>query len=495
MSNEQSWREKAIKAIDILKKISQPPLQYATITGIGEETVDIALTNGSTYVVYYDPQLKEKFELGQTVRVSPETLAVVGIEGKILNNTASIVKDILDDGRVKIEGLGGQEKVIQTAIPDLKPGENILVDNSYSVVTESLGQATKAYQLDKLPQVPWDAIGGLEKAIEELKEAVENPFIHQEIYQQFPGKQLTKGILLHGPPGCGKTMLGKAVAYNLALQKKEKQGGELDGYFLYAAGPEFLQRFVGTGEEKVREMFSNARETASQNGYPVVIFIDEPEAVLRQRGTGISSDASDPITNQFLVEMDGLNPLENIVVMLATNRPELLDSALIRPGRVDKKVYVPRPNQEAATKIFEIYLKNIPLRKEGRLLGKKKGTLASPKLRAKYANHAAAQVFNGSHPILKILYQDGSKDFINYQHTFSGASVVSIVGKATDYAIQRGIKGQDLNLTKDDLSQAVETEYQQNRLLTNQITKDDVKAVAGEKFEQILEIRPNYQED
>ena len=329
MSNEeQAWREKAMEAVEILKKISQPPLIYATVLNIDGETVDIATQNGQTQVVYYNPKLKDKLKVGQTVQISPETMAVMKIEGELKSRCSTTVKDVLKDGRVKIEDRG-LERVIQTAVK-VKPGDNVLVDNSYNVVVENIGNNTKAFKIDRVQEVPWSSIGGLESTIEEIRDAIERPFIHKKIYARFPNKKAAQGVLLYGPPGCGKTMIGKGIAYNLALQKKKQDGGELNGYFMYMAGPEFLNKWVGNGEAKVREMFASARETTSERGDPVVIFIDECETVLKKRGTGISSDATDSLVNQFLVEMDGLKQRENIYIVLATNRQDMLDPAVIK---------------------------------------------------------------------------------------------------------------------------------------------------------------------
>jgi proteasome-associated ATPase len=253
---------------------------------------------------------------------------------------------------VKIED-AGLERVLQTSV-GVKVGDGILVDASRSVVVQNIGNTSKAYKIDKVPEVPWSTIGGLENTISTIRQAIEDPVKYREIYAKFPNKKNAQGLLLYGPAGCGKTMLGKAVAYNLALSKKERDGGELNGYFMYVAGPEFLQKFVGTGEAKVREMFATARETAAENGDPVVIFIDEPEAVLKKRGSGISSDASDSIVNQMLCELDGLRSRDNIYLILASNREDIIDPAILRPGRIDKKIYVPRPSKESAGKIFEI---------------------------------------------------------------------------------------------------------------------------------------------
>jgi len=478
----KSWREKALQAAEILRKISQPPLVYATVLGVDKETVDIATNNGQTYVVSFNPKIKDKIKMGVTVRLSPETMAVVDVAGNVMQRSATTVKDVLKDGRIKIDHQG-LERVIQSSIA-VKVGDNVLVDNSYSVVVESLGNSSRAYKIDKVPEVPWSSIGGLEGTIESIRDTLEMPFLHRAVYDRFPNKKPAQGVLLYGPPGCGKTMLGKGIAYNLALMKKQRDGGELNGYFMYVAGPEFLQKWVGTGEAKVREMFATARETAAENGDPVVIFMDEPESVLKKRGTGISSDATDSIVNQILCEMDGLRPRDNVYVVLATNREDILDPAIIRPGRIDKKIYVPRPNQESAEKIFSIYLKDLPFASDGLFRGKPTSE--------SYAKHAASEVFEIERPMAYIFYRDGSRDTIHYQHVFSGASAVSIVGRATDLAIKRGIQKKNSDLTREDISVAINAEYEENRRLTNLIAPEDVRAVAGDRISEVADVRPAY---
>ncbi len=488
MSDGDDWREKAMEAYAILKKISEPPLQLATLTNVGEEYVDVALTGGNTFTVSYDPRLKSKLKIGQTVRLNPESMAVVAVAGEVKTHGTAVVKDVLKDGRVKIESRGGIEKIIPSAVKNIKAGDSVIVDNGYSVVLENLGNSSKAYSLDKVPEVPWSSIGGLEAVIEELKDAVELPFEHREIFKKYPNKKPAKGILVYGPPGCGKTMLGKGLAYNMALKKREKNGGELNGYFLYVAGPEFLQSLVGAGEAKIRELVGTARRTASENHDPLVVFIDEPEAVFRQRGGGLTTiggyHVTDSLVNQLLVEMDGLNETDNIVFMFATNRPELLDSALMRPGRIDRKIYVPRPKQSGAEQIFEIYLDKMPL-------APKKGH-AAKELKSVYAQHAATEIFGQKLPLMRLVYSDSSEDTLEYKHVFSGAAAVSIIGRATDYAIKRAIKEESGDLTCNDLSKAVAKEYHENRGLANIVTKDDVQAVAGDKFDEIVRTEMLY---
>jgi len=324
----------------------------------------------------------------------------------------------------------------------------------------------------------------LDDVINEIKKTIIMPFVYKEVYAKFPAWHPIKGALFYGPPGCGKTMLGKAIAYEMAELKKQKGDKDASGYFMYLAGPEFLQELVGAGERKVREVFGAARETSGEKGDPVVVFIDEPESVFKQRGTGISTDANDSITNQFLAEIDGMKPLDNVIILLATNRPELLDSAVIRPGRIDRKIKIPRPNQKSAEDIFKIYLKGMPLKPIGK--GKQEEL---------YAAFAAKEIYEKPRPLMEIKYADGTKGIVHYKDIFSGASVVSIIRRATGAVIEREIAtGKNEELTKEDLVMAIEAEFNENKGLSNLVTKDDLKRITGENYsnKQIIGVVPLY---
>ena len=482
---ENVYVAKLKEAKEFIEKLTSPPLRQALIIRIGEDNVDIAYGNGNVDVVNYNPDLKGKLKRGQTVLVSPENGTIMRIKEKARSYPIAYVKDKLSDREIRILIEGFREKIVDTTIKDVKIGDSVLVDNSHNLILKNLGNTTKAYKLDKVPEVPWDAIGGLEQTIEELREAIEFPFVYKEFYARFPGRQNPKGALLYGPPGCGKTLLSKAVAYNIALNKQKKNGGELNGYFLYASGPEFLQKYVGEGEAMVRELFANGREASSENGDPVVICLDEPEYILRKRGTGISTDATDSLVNQFLAEIDGLKPLENLIVLLATNREDLMDPAILRPGRIDRKIYVPRPNKEASEKIFEIYLKDMPLDKE------LPDTNHTPQ--KLYAMQAASAIFDQTLPILNILYNDDTHDILEYKHIFSGASVVSIVSRAVDYAIKRGRKTASAMLNLQDILEAIGKEYLENRTMPNIATEADIKTIAKDK--KIVDVEVLYRKN
>jgi proteasome-associated ATPase len=479
-----NWREKALEAIGILKKLSKPPLTYATFLGFRDETqtAEIATADGSLHIVNYNPRIKDKLNLGDTVNVVPGNLAIVKKDGAIYSRTPASISEVLKDGRVQID-INNTKKIIKSAIPNLKVGDSVLTDNSTSIVVEYINNNTKgAYKIDKVPNVPWSAVGGLEDAIIEIKKQIETPLIHKDIYDKFPNKKPIKGALLYGPPGCGKTLIAKAIAYNMALQRKECYGGELNGFFMNVSGPEFLQKYVGVGESKVREMFAQARETALEHNGQVVLFIDEGESVFKKRGTGISSDATDTLVQEFLYQMDGMKSNDDVLVLLASNRPELLDPAVVRPGRIDRKIYVGRPNEVGAEKIFEIYLKDQPLEKTG--------MFKSPESQMiDFSTHAARQIYGQYLPMLDIFYKTGEKVQLEFKHVFSGATAVSVVGRATDFAIDRAVKGGDYRLTKKDVSEAVMAEYIENKDIANLVTDYDIKSVTNGRHKDVVDIQ------
>lgn len=486
--DEATWKEKALRAVDILRKVSSPPLQYATVIHFDEEndTVDVALDNGTTHIVQYNPQLRDQLREGARVQLIPDTMAVISLSDQQGGKNALVVKDVLADGRIRAV-VHGDDRVLTVADLSVKVGDTVLTDPSYSLVLENLGGSSKANRLEVVPTTPWSSIGGLERTIEQIRDSIETPFIHRELFSKYPNKRPPRGVMLYGPPGCGKTLLGKAVAYNLAARMSEQSGKKLDGHFLYVAGPEFLQKYVGTGEERIRELFGSAREVAKENGEPVVMFIDEAEGVMRKRGTGISTDATDSLVEQFNAEMDGMDPLGNVIVLLASNRQDIIDPAILRPGRVDRKIYVPRPNQAGAEQIFRIYLKDQPLAPEKKIF---RGAARSEDLTSDFARHAAAAVFTEDMPMVHLFYADGTRDTMHYRHIFSGASVVSVVDRASERALKRAIGGGDYRLTRGDLSAGVKDEYLENRGLPNLVTRDDIRQAAGEKADKIIDIRP-----
>ncbi|MDI6788795.1 MAG: AAA family ATPase, partial [Planctomycetota bacterium] len=356
--------------------------------------------------------------------------------------------------------LGSEQKIIDSLVSDLKAGDTVRLDPSYNIALEKVGSRHKDFVLEKIPEVSWDMVRGVDYAIEALKEAIEYPYTYREVYKKYH-KRIPKGVLLHGPPGCGKTLLAKSVAYNLSKTDKNN-GNNGNGYFLNINGPEILNEYVGVSERAVRSIFSVARENSKENGYPTVIFIDEADAILQKRGSGISSDFNNTLVAQFLSELDGVESIDNYVVLLATNRPDMIDPAVLRPGRVDRKVKINRPDKKAAQNIFELYLADIPFcRKEISKLPKGKEI-------PYYAHMATARVYD---------FDKEKKCPCFYQDIISGAVIESIVQRASQEAIKREISaigrlasdrnGKGYGLKIDDLYNAIESEYLEHNSVSN----------------------------
>lgn len=453
-----------------LEAVTKPPYIAGTVLEIGDETVRVSVDNLGTYEVSSDKKIKKDVKKGSRVVLSSMTKAVVGYsEFDMLGGEIASVEEVVGD-RLKISRKGEMSFVL-TAVEDVKAGEDILLDPSGVIAIEKLEKKKTRYDLEEIPEAPWNKIGGLENTIVKIKEEIEDPFVHKDIYAKY-GKKPAKGILLYGPPGCGKTMIAKSIAYNLAQigDSKEKKGR-----FIRINGPEILDKWLGNSEANIRRIYESAREIASKFDYPVVVFIDEAESVLKVRGSGISTDIYDSIVPQFLSEMDGINSKDNVITVLATNREDILDPALLRDGRVDKKIKVPRPNQQGATEIFRIYLKDKPVQKGS--FGKKDYNEVAEELanRIYDDNNVAYNVVSSKH---------GSIGTFTYKNLISGAMIKGIVDKASSYAIGREISGGTSGLSEKDLEKAVQEEFRENTDFAQTLVKDDWEDVFGAQGKQ-----------
>jgi proteasome-associated ATPase len=339
--------------------------------------------------------------------------------------------------------------------------------------------------LEEVPEVGYDEIGGLSLQIETIKDAVELPYLYADEYKEHRLAP-PKGVLLYGPPGCGKTMIAKAVASNLAEKISEKRGEKIKGYFLNIKGPELLNKYVGETERKIREIFVKAREKANED-VPVVVFFDEMDALFRTRGTGVSSDVETTIVPQLLAEIDGVEGLKNVIVIGASNRQDLIDPAILRPGRLDVKIKIERPDQAAAGDIFRKYLTtDIPIAAEER--------------RADDAQSAIDRMIEGAvssmyrlteeNRFLEVTYANGEKEVLYFKDFASGAMIESVVRRAKKLALKRYIGGGAKGITGDDLLAAVREEFKENEDLPNTSNPDDWAKIAGRKGERIVYIKP-----
>lgn len=400
-------------------------------------------------------------QVGDTVKLSMQSLQIVDVVSTLLAGEVVGVQKVLDDASSEVDFQGGTRAVYNGRFSgQLKDGDRVVLDPSSLVIIRNLGQEDKKDSLFAFTEktgVTWDSIGGLDEAKRQMIEAIELPYRYGAYYT-FYGKKPLKGLLLYGPPGCGKTMLGKAAATALAALH---EGKGADTCFMYVKAPEILQKFVGTSEATIRRMFAAARKHRDAHGYPAVIFIDEADAILGKRGSGISSDIERTIVPMFLAEMDGFEDT-GAVVILATNRADTLDPAIVRDGRIDRKILVDRPTPTTATAIFELHLGKVPLK--------------NGYTHRDLAEQATQALFAPSRSLYDVRLKDGSTKCFTFGHLASGALIAGIVDQATSAALARDIvAGTPEGLTPADIDDAVERSYAQARHLNHE---DDLQAFA-----------------
>jgi proteasome-associated ATPase len=377
------------------------------------------------------------------------------------------IRSILDNGFCEVDVDGSTRMVYSGSFENLKAGERVVLDDSGMLVIGNLGRRDDRWSLDTDTNVSWDDIGGLEECKQVLQEAVEHPLLHKDLYTKY-GKKPIKGVLLYGAPGCGKTMLGKAAATSVAaLHNREK------GAFLYIKGPELLNKWVGETESQIRSIFASARQYKEEHGVAPVVFIDEADAILSKRGSGISSDMEKTMVPMFLAEMDGLDDAAALVI-LATNRSDKLDSAVVRDGRVDRKLKITRPTQLSTTEIFTLNLDKIPI--------------AGKQSIKDLAAFGAQELFSDKRVLYQMQTQSDKVHDIKLSHAVNGGMIVNIVDQATTSAIGRELRGGKASgITKADIAAAVNSVYQQNADLDH---KELIQEVADNLNETVKAVRP-----
>ena len=465
--NDQA--RKALEQFDeVVEKLRSPALRMGTWLGLLEPGQALVCVSGTDYVCSVDPMLDvEAIHLGERVLCN-EAYAVVQCLGFDRHGAVVRVEEAMADGRLRI----GQEAGIAGSIiqrsdllvkEKLKPGTEVRLDANQRIALEVLGVGRRIERsLQSVEELPWSAVGGQDAAVGAIRDTLEMPFLHRDLYQRFE-HSIPKGFLLHGPPGCGKTLLGKATAYNLRRQIREQTGVDHPEFFLHVKGPEVLNMWVGESERQVRDLFAQCRERA-RDGALAFLFIDEAESILGTRRSGRHAGMLSTIVPMFCTEMDGLEPLENTVVILASNRADLIDPAILRPGRIDRKIRVQRPDENGARAIYEIYLKDsLPLAEPGRML-------------AEYitSRHFAREEDN---EFLEVAYRSGRRELLYRGDLASGAIIAAVVERAKSIAIRRAIKnGEDTLMGRGDLDEALRLEHEENDLFPNsELTEDWLK--------------------
>jgi proteasome-associated ATPase len=370
---------------------------------------------------------------------------------------------------------------------ELRAGDNILLETRSGYACELLpkGKVEEAL-LEEVPDVTYEDIGGLDAQIEAIKDGIELPYLFPA---EFAEHCLCppKGILLYGPPGCGKTLIAKAVANNLARALEERTGEKTTSYFLNIKGPELLNKYVGETERRIREIFKRAKERANERT-PVIIFFDEMDSLFRLRGSGISSDVEITVVSQFLAEIDGLEALANVIVIGASNRQDLIDPAVLRPGRLDLKIKIDRPDQEAAKDIFSKYLTpDLPLHKDelaefGNNRDATVRHLIELAVKGMYAETSESQ-------FLEVTYARGQQEVLYFKDFASGAMMANVVSRAKKIALKRYIWGGEKGICRDDLYAAIGAEFKENEELPNTANPDDWSRLSGRQGDKIVNVR------
>ena len=486
-------------------RLAQPPSGYGVFISAHEDgTVDV-FTAGRKMRVAVSPTVQvEELNRGQSVRLN-EALTVV--EAGRYETTGEVValREVLTDGsRALVVGHADEERVVWLADPltdaPLKPGDSLLVDTKAGYAYERVPKAeVEDLVLEEVPDVDYADIGGLGRQIEQIRDAVELPFLHSELFREYQLRP-PKGVLLYGPPGCGKTLIAKAVANSLAKQvaatraaggtksgSDDSDSSEAKSYFLNIKGPELLNKFVGETERHIRLIFQRAREKASE-GTPVIVFFDEMDSIFRTRGSGVSSDVETTIVPQLLSEIDGVEGLENVIVIGASNREDMIDPAILRPGRLDVKIKIERPDAEAAKDIFSKYLTTqLPIHADDLAeFGGDKGACIDAMIQTTVERMYAEVEENR---FLEVTYANGDKEVLYFRDFNSGAMIQNIVDRAKKSAIKSVLETGQPGLRVQHLLDAIVDEFAENEDLPNTTNPDDWARISGKKGERIVYIR------
>lgn len=488
----EETREQLAMLRDEVEKLTAPPNPFGVLLAVNPEgTVDV-FTAGRKMRVSVEPSIEVKqLEVGQELILN-EAFNVVDVRPFSHIGEIVTVKEILSDNRVVVMAHGDEEQVVDVAgsidTALIRSGDHVRMDGRSGLIFERIPRRNiEELVLEEVPDITYEQIGGLGDQIEIIRDAVELPYLHKDKFREYD-LQAPKGILLYGPPGCGKTLIAKAVANSLAKAVADKEG--LDGslsYFLNIKGPELLNKYVGETERQIRLIFQRAKEK-SDEGVPVIVFFDEMDSLFRTRGTGISSDVESTIVPQLLSELDGVESLKNVIVIGASNREDLIDPAILRPGRLDVKIKISRPDEDAAKKIFSIYIdEQLPFDRDE--LEESGGSLAEHI--AAMSTSVVEQMYSTSdeNRFLEVRYANGDKEVLYFKDFASGAMIENIVRRAKKDAIKREIAGGTLGLKRDDFVAAVKQEFREHEDLPNTTNPDDWARISGKKGERIVYVR------
>lgn len=502
----EAAKAEILRLKNALDQEGQPPYSFGTVLQLNpkrppsagssgqaatEESVDI-FNAGRKMRVGISPLVNiNQLAVGQEVLLNEALLVVAGLGYERAGELATL-KEMLGTDRALVVGRADEERVIRLsgALLDekLRVGDALSIDSRTGYALEKVPRSeVENLVLEEVPDITYEDIGGLGPQIEQIRDAVELPFLHPDLYREH-GLKAPKGILLYGPPGCGKTLIAKAVANSLAARAAERSGNvDLKSYFLNIKGPELLDKYVGETERHIRLIFSRAREKAS-DGSPVVVFFDEMDSLFRTRGTGISSDVETTIVPQLLSEIDGVERLDNVIVIGASNREDMIDPAILRPGRLDVKVKIQRPDAEAAADIFNKYITtDLPFHESD--LAEHNGDVQATVDAMVQRTVEAMYSTDKSNEYLEVTYANGDTEMLYFKDFNSGAVVQNVVDRAKKYAIKDLLTLNQKGLRIEHLLRAVVDEFREHEDMPNTTNPDDWARISGKKGERITYIR------
>lgn len=486
-------RDQIVALKEEVDRLAQPPAGFGVFLSANEDGTADIFTGGRKLRVNVSPSVElEELRRGQELMLNEALNVVEAMEFESVGDIVTL-KEILEDGdRALVVGHTDEERVVRLAEPlldvTIRPGDALLLEPRSGYVYEVVPKSeVEELVLEEVPDIGYEQIGGLGNQIELIRDAVELPYLYPDLYREHELRP-PKGVLLYGPPGCGKTLIAKAVANSLAKKVAEVTGqAQGKSYFLNIKGPELLNKYVGETERQIRLVFQRAREKASE-GTPVIVFFDEMESLFRTRGSGVSSDVENTIVPQLLAEIDGVEGLQNVVVIGASNREDMIDPAILRPGRLDVKIKIERPDAEAAKDIFGKYLtERLPLHTDDL------GEHSSDRAATVHAmiQTAVEQMYAESEEnrFLEVTYANGDKEVLYFKDFNSGAMIENIVGRAKKMAIKAFLEQNQKGLRVSHLLQACIDEFKENEDLPNTTNPDDWARISGKKGERIVYIR------
>jgi len=485
-------KEQMMALREEVDRLSAPPLGHGVFLNLNEDATVTVFTGGRKLRVNASPMIDTKALVKGQELVLNEAMNIIEAIGYEMQGEVVSMKEMLGEDRALVVSHADEERVVHLSAQimgvSLQPGDSLLLDSKSGYLLEKLPRPeVEELILEEVPDVNYDDIGGLDEQIEALKDAVELPFLHADLFAEYKLPP-PKGVLLYGPPGCGKTLIAKAVANSLAKRTQEITGRkDVRAYFLNVKGPELLNKYVGETERQIRIIFQRAKEKAKE-GVPVIVFFDEMESLFRTRGSGISSDVETTIVPQLLSELDGVELLRNVLVIGASNREDLIDPAILRPGRLDVKIKVERPEEGSAKAIFTKYLtSDVPIHEDeialhGKDIGKTLVAMIESTVTEMYD-------VNPDNRFLEVTYANGDKEVLFFKDFASGAMIENIVRRAKKMAIKRFIALGQHGVKTSDLIDSIHQEYHENEDLPNTTNPDDWARISGKKGERIVYVR------